>query len=340
MPSYLITGASRGLGFEFLRQLSADPTNLVIGLVRNKAATEEKVAHELKRDNIRIVQGELTDYDSLKNAVEAVEKITPSLDHLIANAAVVSTWSAWDGLGTLAAKDPAGLTADLLSSLNTNLIGNINLITLFLPLIQRSAIKKVIAITTGMADLDFIAHYNIAIGAPYSISKAALNAAIAKFSAEYRKDGILFLGLSPGLVDTSEGKAEMTEEQKAGVASMVAQFATYAPAWKGPITPEESVGLLRGVIERAHVDRGYAGAFLNERLPIAYNNQLDPSPITYRTSIQTLTNPAPKARGSAARDLPAPDCPPTAPQAQEPPSAGHPAACGSTQRCPSTPHTE
>ncbi|KAL4905243.1 hypothetical protein BDW74DRAFT_153286 [Aspergillus multicolor] len=263
MPSYLITGASRGLGYEFLRQLSADPNNLVIGLVRNKAATEEKVANELKRDNIHIVQGELTDYDSLKSAVEAVEKITPSLDYLIANAAIVSTWSAWDGLGALATKDPENLTADLLTSLNTNLIGNINLITLFLPLIQRSSIKKVIAITTGMADIDFVAQYNIAIGAPYSISKAALNAAIAKFSAEYRKDGILFLGLSPGLVDTSEGKEEMTEEQKAGVTAMVAQFSTYAPGWKGFITPEESVGFLREVIERAHVERGYAGAFLS-----------------------------------------------------------------------------
>ncbi|KAL4992802.1 hypothetical protein BDW68DRAFT_148863 [Aspergillus falconensis] len=262
MASYLVTGASRGIGFEFLRQLSADPNNLVIGLVRNKPETEAKVAQELGRENIRIVEGDLADYDSLKRAAEAVEKITLSLDYLIANAAFVSPWSAYSGLGDLAIKDPAKLSEDLLTSVNINVLGNIHLIVLLLPLIKNSPIKKVITITSGMADLDFIAQYNIAIAAPYSISKAAMNAAVAKFSAQYRKDGILFLALSPGLVDTGHYE-DATPEEQAEAGKMVQQFATYAPAFKGPISPAESVGFLLDVIERAHVDRGYAGAFLS-----------------------------------------------------------------------------
>lgn len=84
MPSYLITGVSRGIGvrkrthpltvrpanviqFEFLKQLSRDQTNVIIGLVRDKAATEEKVAKELgKLDNVYIIQADLTKYQSLK----------------------------------------------------------------------------------------------------------------------------------------------------------------------------------------------------------------------------------------------------------------------------------
>ncbi|KAL4976426.1 hypothetical protein BDW66DRAFT_134948 [Aspergillus desertorum] len=262
MPSYLVTGVSRGIGFEFLRQLSADPNNLVIGLVRNKPATEVKVAQELKRENIRIVEGDLADYDSLKRAAEAVKEITRSLDYLIANAAIISSWSAYDGLGDLATKDPAKLDEDILTSINTNVLGNIHLFALFLPLIKNSPIKKVITITSGMADLDFIAQYNIAVAAPYSISKAAMNAAVAKFSAQYRKDGILFLALSPGLVDTGHHE-DATPEQLAEAGKMMQQFATYAPAFKGPISPAESVGFLLDVIERAHVDRGYAGGFLS-----------------------------------------------------------------------------
>lgn len=89
-----------------------------------------------------------------------------------------------------------------MESFQVNVVGNIHLISLFLPLIQAGKAKKVITLTTGMADSDFITKYGIAIAAPYSISKAALNTAIAKFSAQHQKEGILFLGLSPGFVNT------------------------------------------------------------------------------------------------------------------------------------------
>ncbi|KAL2822393.1 NAD(P)-binding protein [Aspergillus granulosus] len=262
MPSYLITGASRGLGFEFLRQLSADPTNLVIGLVRNKSVTEEKIVREFGGRNIHLVEGELTDYASLKKAAEDVARITSSLDYLVANAAVISSWSAWEGLGDLGAKDPVRLEADLLESFQANTVGNIHLFNLFLPLIQKGQAKKVITITTGMADIEFIANFDIAIGAPYSISKAAANAAVAKFSAQYRKDGILFLSLSPGLVDTGNND-NPTPEQLEGFTKMAQQFATYAPSWTGPITPKESVEHLLDVIYRADINKGYAGSFLS-----------------------------------------------------------------------------
>jgi hypothetical protein len=87
MTSYLITGVSRGIGvrchqltipqrkangdpqFEFLRQLSADTTNTVIGLVRNKDATEKKIAAELgQRSNVHILQADLTDYAAIKES--------------------------------------------------------------------------------------------------------------------------------------------------------------------------------------------------------------------------------------------------------------------------------
>ena len=53
-----------------------------------------------------------------------------------------------------------------------------------------------------MADLDLITKFNIANGAPYAISKAALNTAIGKFSAQYSEQGVLFMSISPGFVNT------------------------------------------------------------------------------------------------------------------------------------------
>jgi NAD(P)-dependent dehydrogenase (short-subunit alcohol dehydrogenase family) len=36
------------------------------------------------------------------------------------------------------------------------------------------------------------------------MSKAALNMAIAKFHAEYEKDGVLFMAICPGTVNTGQ----------------------------------------------------------------------------------------------------------------------------------------
>lgn len=62
--------------------------------------------------------------------------------------------------------------------------------------------KKVVFISSGNADLDLISKYEIEVTGPYSLEKAATNVAVAKFHAEYAKDGVLFMSISPGVVDT------------------------------------------------------------------------------------------------------------------------------------------
>jgi NAD(P)-dependent dehydrogenase (short-subunit alcohol dehydrogenase family) len=101
----------------------------------------------------------------------------------------------------------------MLESFKINTLGNIHLFNLALPLIRKGQAKKIIAISSGMTDPDFITNFSITDGAPYTISKGALNIAIAKFDAQYRKEGILFMAISPGLVatqDTSNCKSLMS----------------------------------------------------------------------------------------------------------------------------------
>jgi NAD(P)-dependent dehydrogenase (short-subunit alcohol dehydrogenase family) len=80
------------------------------------------------------------------------------------------------------------------------------------PLILKGTAKKVVAITSGMGDIELVRKHNVYEEGPYAISKAALNMVVAKFSAEYAKDGVLFLSVCPGLVDTgvnAEGKLSL-----------------------------------------------------------------------------------------------------------------------------------
>ena len=83
----------------------------------------------------------------------------------------------------------------------TNVVGNIHLFNLFLPLVMKGKVKKVITISSGHADLDLINDLEIEISALYSASKAAMNVIVAKFNAQYKKDGVLFVSISPGVVE-------------------------------------------------------------------------------------------------------------------------------------------
>lgn len=88
----------------------------------------------------------------------------------------------------------------------TNVVGNMQLFHLFLPLVLGGKAKKVITISTGMADLDLINDCAIDVAPLYAASKAALNVIVAKFNAQFKKEGVLFLSISPGVVDVGQLK--------------------------------------------------------------------------------------------------------------------------------------
>ncbi|KAJ5374605.1 Short-chain dehydrogenase/reductase SDR [Penicillium concentricum] len=262
MSSYLITGASRGLGFEFVRHLAQNPDNTVIGLVRNKAAADSK-AKEEGLHNVHMVEAQYTDLASLKKAAEVVKGITAgALDYLVNNAAIISRVTEFKTLGDFD-DDFETLEKDLLESLEINLLGVIKTVHAFLPLIQNGKGKKVISISTGMADTDLINATEIAFGAPYAISKGALNVAVANYNALYNKEGILFLAISPGYVSTERNNAAPAPEDTDKVAALVGKFVEYAPHFKRPLTPEESVTAVLSVIDKSSVANGDGGAFIS-----------------------------------------------------------------------------
>jgi NAD(P)-dependent dehydrogenase (short-subunit alcohol dehydrogenase family) len=270
MPSYLITGASRGLGYAFIRHLAAIPGNTVLGMVRDKQATLARLSKD-GITNVPIVQADITDREALTTAYEEVAKITAgshsshaSLDILINNAAVINERSAYL---TLPDDDLTLLEEDIMSSFRANVVGVANTINIFLPLLRAGKGKKIITISSGMADTELINRFSVPIAAPYSISKAAVNALVAKYNAALGKsEGLLFMALSPGLVDTSEGKP-MSEQAIQGAQAMGAMFQEYAPDFTGPISPEKSVEMCLEVIGRATVEE-FGGAFVSH-----YGNQ-------------------------------------------------------------------
>ncbi|KAH6680986.1 hypothetical protein B0J14DRAFT_275994 [Halenospora varia] len=261
MPSYVVTGASRGIGYEFIRKFAQDQSNTVIGLVRNKAATEERLAKDGIK-NVTIVEADITDFSAQQKAAAETARLTGgSLDYLINNAALLFTASDTMDISEFENDFPF-LEKELMDAFAVNVVGVAKTITAFLPLIKKSTIKKVITISTGMADLDLINEYSLTLSPAYATSKSALNLLIGKYNAVYGAQGILFLSIAPGMVDTAEG-VPPTPEKLAKYGPMVASFMKYQPNFAGPITPEQSVELMLNVVEGATVEK-YGGRFVSQ----------------------------------------------------------------------------
>lgn len=263
MPSYVVTGASRGIGYGFITHLAKDPGNTVIGLVRNKGAVEAKLGAD-GLTNVHIFEADITDPDALAAAAAATSTITGgTLDVLINNAALIPSGSKYMHQYT-----PTDLTSDMTATLTTNVTAVAQTINAFLPLIRAGSHsqKKVITISSGLADLSLVRKFSIANSGPYSISKAAVNALVAKYHAALGPtEGILFLALSPGIVATDVVTKAMADPDEAAAFEKVAgKFKEYAPRFTGPISVEESVGMQLEVIGRATVE-GMGGKFVSHK---------------------------------------------------------------------------
>jgi hypothetical protein len=124
MPSYVVTGASRGLGvrsppslskpkltrklqYAFIQKLASNPSNVVIGLVRNKEATLTRLAKD-KLQNVHVFEADIVGYPALQKAADEVSKITGGgLDVLINNAAYVSEESIFSTIAEAYVQPPS-----------------------------------------------------------------------------------------------------------------------------------------------------------------------------------------------------------------------------------------
>jgi len=249
MVSYVITGASRGLGLAFVEAIhERNPQDHVFALVRNPGSSAELKA--LAGPNVHIIAGDLDQPETLHSAAAEVAKITGgSLDVFINNAALIPSERREYTLTTYIGKDDL-LIKDMDTFYKTNVVGAIAATNAFLPLIEKGTQKKVINISSAAGDTEFVEKRGFAAAVPYGISKAAMNLINTKYAVEFRGKGYVFLAISPGLVDTHTGLRTSVEE--AEWHAMISLFKTGDPDWSGvPLLPRQSADLVLGVIDRA-----------------------------------------------------------------------------------------
>ncbi|KFZ01267.1 hypothetical protein V501_10111 [Pseudogymnoascus sp. VKM F-4519 (FW-2642)] len=243
MPSYVVIGASKGLGYAFVKQLPSDPANTVVGIVRDIAAAEQKLIKDGIK-NVKVYKADITDLPALKTAAADVQATVGSIDYLIANAAFVSGVTSFT-------ESPEVLHKDLVDSFSINVVGLINTVNAF--------------IGDGMGDIGFVNELELDIGPSYAISKAGVNMALAKYSAIYKQEGILFLGICPGSVNTDALNAgNLNEEDVKRLQVVGAKTIAYAPQFKGPASAEEAAKRVLAIAEGSKLEDGKAGTAISQ----------------------------------------------------------------------------
>ena len=146
----LVTGGNKGIGFAICKGL-LDVGFDVFLAARDPEKGQNAIA-KLTTDNnlVKLVELDVTDDNSIENAVEQVSQRTDSLDVLVNNAGIYP-----DSRGAEQGVNILTISRDLLTkTMNTNAFSPIDITQAFLPLLEKAANPKVINVSSGNGQLD------------------------------------------------------------------------------------------------------------------------------------------------------------------------------------------
>ncbi|MCS6913825.1 MAG: SDR family oxidoreductase [Myxococcota bacterium] len=186
----VVTGTSRGIGLEFVRQYLARG-DTVEAAARNPAQAPALLAlQQAHPETLRVHSCDVADDASVAAFARALGD--DPVDVLINNAGVLG------GARALTELDPA----DLLRSYSVNAVGPVRVTRALLPLVLRSPVRKVVGISSGLgsiADNTSGGYYG------YRMSKAALNMFARSLAVDFRDQGLISVVINPGWVQTDMG---------------------------------------------------------------------------------------------------------------------------------------
>lgn len=199
----VVTGANRGIGLEFARQLK------VKGYYVIATARKPEAAEELRGLGVQIEQLDVADSASVQAFAERLQGTI--IDILINNAGI-----AGHGASTFAEHDFDAVDR----TFQVNSLGPMRVTQALLDNLRRGKQKKILHISSMMGSIEM--NQGGAYG--YRASKAALNSFNKTLSVELGKEGFICVVLHPGWVRTGIGGSSAplsTEESVAGLITVI-----------------------------------------------------------------------------------------------------------------------
>lgn len=198
MNSVLITGANRSIGLETAKQLSEKGFFIYLG--SRDLAKGEEVVKELNEkgfQNIKAIQIDVTNDESVLAAKNSIEKEQGKLDILINNAGI---------LGDVPQDSSTTSVANIQNVFDTNFFGVIRVTQAFIELLKKSDNPRISNITSGLGSLTLHSDpswkYYAFKAVSYVSSKTALNAFTITLAHELKDLGFKINAIDPGYTAT------------------------------------------------------------------------------------------------------------------------------------------
>jgi NAD(P)-dependent dehydrogenase (short-subunit alcohol dehydrogenase family) len=225
----LITGANKGLGRETARRLAA--AGMTVLAAARDAGRGQAAAAELAAEgaDVRFLQLDVTDADSVKRAAAWIDETFGHLDVLVNNA----------GISVENRAPVTEVSAEQMRrTYETNVFGVVTVTNTLLPLLRRAEAARIVNVSSMLGSLTMAADpqgpFSAWPGASllaYNSSKTALNALTVMWASALRADGIKVNSADPGWVatDLNHHSGNSTVEQGAEVVVALATLATDGP---------------------------------------------------------------------------------------------------------------
>lgn len=203
----LITGANRGLGLGFVKHYLGSTAEIFAATRDPNTCRELQSLHQASPDSLHLLNLDVTQEESIREAASQIQKKVGSLDLLINNA------------GRYGEKRDVSLEEinldDLRLTFEVNTLGPLRVTRAFRALLKAGREKKLVHITSLMGS---ISDNSSGSAYGYRISKTALNMLNRNLGHELKADGIVSVALHPGWVQTDMGgkNAPLTVDESVG----------------------------------------------------------------------------------------------------------------------------
>ena len=212
----LVTGATRGIGFETVRQLASNGVHVLLAGRDRDKAVEASLKLQSEGLSVEAIALDVTRPDTIAAAAEEVARKHGKLDILVNNAGVF--------------RDDAQLKPSEQSldtwreTFDTNVFGVVATTQAFLPLLKLAPTARIVNVSSLLGSVAANADpaspiYDFKVPA-YNVSKSAVNAWTVQLAHELRDTNIKVNAVHPGSVKTdmnAHGEIEVVDGARTSV---------------------------------------------------------------------------------------------------------------------------